>query len=70
MKKLKENFLESPPRHPWQLIPMSKQIRVWTKLFIQNLNSLHSLFNWDSKNTSLTSKILKFTQQTFNTLNC
>ncbi|SVA41106.1 uncharacterized protein METZ01_LOCUS93960, partial [marine metagenome] len=29
-----------------------------------------SLFNWDSKNTSLKSKILKFAQQTFNTLNC
>jgi len=25
MKKLKENFLESPPRHPRQLITMIKQ---------------------------------------------
>ena len=45
MKKLKENFLESPPIYHRQLIPMIKQISTEQNyLFIQNLNSPHSLF--------------------------
>jgi len=43
MKKLKENFLESPPRHPRQLITMIKQISAWTKLFIYSKFKLSTL---------------------------
>jgi len=43
MKKLKENFLESPPTHPRQLILMIKQISVWTKLFIYSKFKLSTL---------------------------
>ena len=71
LESTKPKALESPPIYPRQLILMIKQISAGQNyLFIQNLSSPHSLFNWYSKNTSLKSKILKFAQQTFNTLNC
>jgi len=71
MKKLKENFLESPPTYSRQLIPMIKQISVWTKLFIYSKFKLSILsFQLGFEEHIPESKILKFAQQIFNTLNC